>query len=115
MSAHEIQDLTRRIQSRILGRYGILFTIGVHAMNWKDPASRVMYDRIMDMLKRTPGVIEVHGLYIDPKDRTISFDVVVDFNVKDLEGFRRKLVSEVRDCYPDYRSDVVIDYDYSTS
>lgn len=115
MTAHEIQDLTRRIQSRILGRYGILFTIGIHAMNWKDPATKIMYDRIMDLIRRTPGVLEVHGLYIDPVDKTISFDTVADFNVKDLDAFRRKLIAEVRECYPDYRSDVVIDYDYSTS
>ena len=32
-----------------------------------------------------------------------------------VKAFRRKLIAEVRECYPDYRSDVVIDYDYSTS
>lgn len=115
MTAHEVQDLTRQIQRRLLGKYGILFTIGIHAMNWKDPGTRIMYDKIIDLVRKVPGVIEIHGLYIDPKDKTISFDVVTDFSVKDREAFRRKLVDAVAACYPEYRSDVIVDPDISTS
>lgn len=115
MSAHEVQDLTRRIQRQILGRHGILFTIGIHAMNWKDPNTRIMYDRIMDLVRGFPEVLEVHGLYIDPKDKTISFDVVVDFSVKDKASLRERLTEELRNCYPEYRSDIIMDSDISTS
>lgn len=115
MTAHEVQDLTRRIQRRILGKYGILFTIGIHAMNWKDPQTKIMYDRIMDMLHKRPGVIEVHGLYIDPKDKTISLDAVADFSIKDLASFRTDIVREISGCYPEYRTDIIIDRDYSIS
>ena len=115
MTAHEVQDLTRSIQSQILGRHGILFTIGIHAMNWKDPGTRIMYDSIMDMVHGCPGVLEVHGLYIDPKDKTISFDVVVDFSVKDKAALRSKLLEELSSSYPDYRTDIIVDSDISTS
>ena len=110
-----VQDLTRSIQSQILGRHGILFTIGIHAMNWKDPGTRIMYDSIMDMVHGCPGVLEVHGLYIDPKDKTISFDVVVDFSVKDTAALRSKLLAELSSSYPDYRTDIIVDSDISTS
>lgn len=117
MSAHEIHDLSRRIQNDILEKYNIFFTIGIYAENYSDPASKAMYDNIKALLMATKGVLQVHGLYIDPKDKTISFDAVVEFadHQEDYSLVHERLSSMIKSAYPDYSIDCYIDKDYSIS
>ena len=67
------------------------------------------------MLRAMPEVIQVHGLYIDPRDRTISFDTVVKFGIKDSTALQERIRKAVSDAYPGYSVDNGIDYDYTLS
>lgn len=115
MTAHEIYDLTRHIQKDIIKKYGIFFTIGIYAQNSSTDEIGKMYSDIKEILRTYPSVIQVHGLYIDPVDKTISFDTVIDFSVKDLAHIRKEIATRVGSIYPDYTVDNVVDPDYSTS
>lgn len=115
MSAHRIHDLTRHLQKDLMDRYGIMFTIGIYACNCNDPSTTPMYRHIMEMLRAMPEVIQVHGLYIDPRDRTISFDTVVKFGIKDSAALQERIRKAVSDAYPGYSVDNGIDYDYTLS
>lgn len=114
-SAHEIYDLTRKIQLDIRKRFGVLLTIGIYASNYSDETTRKMCEKITEALSGTPGVIQVHGLYIDTKDKTIAFDTVADFSVRDIPAFRKTLASKIEALYPEYRVDNFVDVDYTTS
>lgn len=115
MTAHEIYDLSRKIQKDIFKQFGIFFNIGIYVENYSDPEVAPIYEKIIDLLKRQEHVIQVHGVYIDPVDKTISFDTVVDFEVKDMGGFRKYLASVVKKEFPDYDIDNIVDLDYSTT
>ena len=115
MTAHEIFDLTRKIQKDILKKYGIYFTIGIYAQNSAGTVVSKMYSHIIELLHEEPEVIQVHGLYIDHTDKTISFDTVMDFSVKDMSKARKALALKIEKAYPDYTVDNVVDLDYSTS
>lgn len=115
MTAHEIYDLTKEIQKTILKKHGIFLTIGIYAKNSPEEETGRMREEITAILKDSPNVIQVQGLYIDPKDKTISFDTVIDFKTKDLGKARKNLASRVSAAYPDYKVENVVSRDYSTS
>lgn len=93
MTAHEIYDLTKEIQKTVLKKHGIFLTIGIYAKNSSEEETGRMREKITAILKESPNVIQVQGLYIDPKDKTISFDTVIDFKIKDL-GKARKILRQ---------------------
>lgn len=115
MSAHHLHDLTRHLQKDLMDKYGISFTIGIYACNCSDPSTRAMYHDIMARLQAVPEVMQVHGLYIDPRDKTISFDTVVNFGIKDGDELKERIRALIADDYPGYSIDNGIDYDYSLS
>ena len=115
MTAHEIYDLTKEIQKTVLKKHGIFLTIGIYAKNSSEEETGRMREKITAILKESPNVIQVQGLYIDPKDKTISFDTVIDFKIKDLGKARKILAARVSDAYPDYKVENVVSRDYSTS
>lgn len=115
MNAHQLHDLTRHLQKDLMDKYGILFTIGIYACNCNDPLTTPMYRNIMDILHSIPEVMQVHGLYIDPKDNTISFDTVVKFGAGDGDALKKKIHDVIAAAYPGFSIDNGIDYDYTLS
>lgn len=115
MTANEIFVLTRRMHRDMLKKYGIYFTIGIYAKNENDPLMIDMKSNIISIASSIPGIIQIHGLYIDDTDKIISFDTVVDFNIKDSEALKQELTTKINVYYPDYMIDNTIDTDFSTT
>ena len=55
----------------------------------------------------------MHGFYIDKKEKTISFDIIIDFNVNNREELYRKIYDEIQKKYKDYRIEITLDVDVS--
>ena len=63
--------------------------------------------------KRRPGVKAVHGVFFDDERAAVSFDVLVDFTVRDRAALRAALVAELVPRFPDCAIVVNFDTDYS--
>ena len=74
-----------------------------------------MKSNIISIASSIPGIIQIHGLYIDDTDKIISFDTVVDFNIKDSDALKQELTTKINVYYPDYMIDNTIDTDFSTT
>ena len=55
----------------------------------------------------------MHGFYIDSKNKSIMFDIIIDFEEKSPEKLRDKVVEEIKKLHPEYEYYVIIDNDFS--
>lgn len=55
----------------------------------------------------------MHGFYIDEQDKTISFDSIIVFNVKDREKVYKLIFDKVKEKYKDYKTNIALDVDVS--
>ncbi len=55
----------------------------------------------------------MHGFYLDDKEKTISFDIIIDFKIKNREEVYKEIFDEVKEKYKDYRLDITLDIDVS--
>ena len=55
----------------------------------------------------------MHGFYIDEKNKSISFDIIIDFKAKEREKIYQTIYDEVQEQYPSYTINIILDVDTS--
>ena len=110
LDAAAIHRLTRAVQTAVLERFRVFLTVGVYAV---DPARKGDRDAIEEAARRHPGVKAVHGLFFDDAARTVSFDVLVDFTVRDRSALRDAILAELAPRFPGVALSIAFDSDYS--
>ena len=114
MTATDIDILSRRISKRIAEKFGvILHTVGVYSVNTKDNKISKVQKEIHDIVFSHNGILQMHGFYYNEEDKVISFDVIIDFKVKNREEEYQKIVKEIQKKYKDYKISITLDVDMS--
>ena len=114
LSADELDKLLRKIQVRVYNDHNVILTaIGVYSYNTKDPEARAARLKVAELVMSVPGVIQMHGFYIDKAEKTIRFDIVVSFDAKDRKEVYREVIEKVKSDYPDRTLQVAMDTDFS--
>ena len=114
LTVADIDKISRRISKNILKKYGvILHTIGVYSINTKDKKIIKAREEITKIVFSNKGILQMHGFYIDETEKSISFDIIIDFNIKNKEDVYRKIYSEVLEKYKDYKINITLDVDVS--
>lgn len=109
LKASWIDNLQRAIRKKVLEDTGVeMFGITICAENSRDPVAREMLSTIRRIAGGHESVEGAYGFYLDKVDKTISFEVVVDFDRHDLKALRDEIREEVRKCYPEYRIDIAM-------
>ena len=55
----------------------------------------------------------MHGFYYDEKEKNISLDIIIDFEVKDREELYKEICDEIQEKYKDFTLDITLDLDIS--
>ena len=110
LDAAAIHRLTRAVQLAVLDAFHVFLTVGIYAV---DPARRADSDAIEAAAKRHAGVKAVHGVFFDDERATVSFDVLVDFTVRDRNALRAAILAEIEERFPGRAFAVNFDTDYS--
>jgi cation diffusion facilitator family transporter len=114
LSVAEVDKISRRITKRIAEKYGvILHTIGVYSVNTKDKNIIKMQKDIYDIVFSHAGILQMHGFYVDEEEKSISFDIRIDFKIKDREEEYKKIYDEIHNKYKDYKINITLDVDIS--
>ena len=58
-------------------------------------------------------VLETHGFYLDKKEKTISFDIIINFKTENAEERYKHIYDEIKDKYKDYKIIMNLDLDVS--
>ena len=114
LSVADIDKISRKITKIILKKYGVLLhTIGVYSVNTKDKKVMEAKKIIQKIVFSHKGILQMHGFYLDEQDKIISFDIIIDFKIKEREEVYKKIYEEVQNKYQDYKIDITLDIDIS--
>ena len=114
LTVSELDKISRRISKNIMEKYGvILHTIGVYSINTKDKDVIKKQKEIRDIVFSHKGILQLHGLYIDEEAKSISFDIIIDFKIKNREEEYQKIYDEIQSKYKDYTINITLDIDVS--
>ena len=114
LSVADIDKISRRISKNILEKYGvILHTIGVYSINTKNKKIINIRSEIQKIVFSHKGILQMHGFYFDEEDKTISFDIIIDFKVKNREEVYTQIYDEIKEKYPSYKINITLDIDVS--
>ncbi len=112
MTADQIDVLERRIADRVYADHGILLAgIGIYSHNTSNDEVAEMRANVTRIATNRDGVLQVHGFNADLKEKTMRFDIILDFGVKDRDSLFLEIVEEIHEAYPEYQLRPTLDLD----
>ena len=91
----------------------MLHTIGVYSINTKDEKIIEVKKEISNIVFSHKEILQMHGFYVDEEEKSISFDIIIDFKTKEKEKIYKEIYEEVQNKYKDYKIDINLDIDVS--
>ncbi|MBO4220223.1 MAG: cation transporter [Clostridia bacterium] len=114
LTAYEIDALTRRLQVDVYRNTGvILAAVGIYSVNTSDDSTMKLKEDIRRCALSHDGVLQFHGFYLDNEKKSITYDIVIDYKVKDRDALCAEVKRETEERYPDYAIHVTLDEDLS--
>ena len=109
-----IDNLERALTRKVLEDTGVILTgISVYAINSDSYEVVKARDDVRKIVMDTPGTNNMHGFYIDLIDKSMNFDVVLDFGSCSKDSLVEEIQKEVHKLYPDYDVKITVDYNFS--
>ena len=116
MDIDEIDVLQRKITQKVYEQEHVYLTaIGIYSVNTKNKKVIETKNKITKLIKKYDNILQYHGLYIDEKEKTLRFDIVMSFDEKDADELYNKIYNDVSKEYPEYKIYIVVDTDFSVS
>lgn len=115
MSIREAYEIVKPLSVKIGDEYGVFMYFGFYAVNTTDEEIMEMNRNVKETLMKDPDVLQVHAFYVEKDKKFMSFDVVLDFNVKDQLTKEKAIQDTVHAMFPDYKVEMVFDKDYTLS
>lgn len=72
-----------------------------------------MREKIKETILKYDGTIDIHGFVVDNKNKTCSFDIVIDFSILNRKIFKDLIIKEFVKIYPGYTFEIILDTDIS--
>ncbi|MCR5484782.1 MAG: cation diffusion facilitator family transporter [Clostridiales bacterium] len=114
MTASEIDGLTRKISEAVYLETGVIIVaIGVYSMNPDDSEAGKISADVRKTVFSHEGVLQMHGFYLDEEKKSMTFDIIIDFAVKDRNGLYETIKKEIAEKYPDLKTNITLDIDVS--
>ena len=113
LTAKEIHPLTRKIANQVFEQFGIIMTIGIYASNSSNEEVIKIRDTVRKEVLSHPTIKQMHGFYVDHEDKSITFDVIVDFKDKDSARLIKEIHDNLVEKLPGYRFFIVEDKDFT--
>lgn len=111
MTVQEVDVLTRKLQLEIYMKTGVIMTgIGVYSYNTTDGEAAKAQNEIQKIVMSYDWALQMHGFYLNEVEKTITFDVVVSFDI-DHGQAREILEEEIKKIYSDYMVKIITDID----
>ena len=113
-SADQIDTMTREINDKVYhSRKIVMAAVGIYSVNTKDDKAAEIRKQIRDIVMGHEHVLQMHGFYIDFEKMKIQFDMIVGFEAKDRHAIYDHVSQEIKEKYPEFDVEIVMDTDYS--
>lgn len=114
LSVADVDKISRNITKNVMKKYGvILHTVGVYSINTKDKKIIKIQKDVRDIVFSHKGILQMHGFYLDEIEKSISFDIIIDFSIKNREEVYRQIYDEIQSRYDEYIINITLDIDIS--
>ena len=112
MTAEEIDPLERHISNIVLQKHNVYLSgITIYSMNTKNEDIAKLRYKIYKIVMSNDGVLEFHGFYLEEKNKSIRFDIIIDYSIKNREEIYNKILNDVKKEYPDHSINIKVDID----
>ena len=113
MTVEEVDSLTRRLEEKIYRETAVILTgVGVYSYNTKNDEAAAIRNNVAKIVSAHDYVLQMHGFYLDMKNKTMRFDAVLSFSVS-FKDAMEILKKEIKAAYPDYEITITTDIDVS--
>ncbi len=114
LSADDLDKLIRKVTMDVYHQHNVILTaIGVYSVNTKNPEAVEARAKVTGIVMSHEHILQMHGFYFDPAEKTIRFDIVVSFSAPDRHRAYQEVCEAVQKEFPDYRLQVAMDTDFS--
>ena len=112
MTADQIDLMERRVAENVYKKHGVaLAGIGIYSRNTQSDEVKQMRSVITHMVMKHEGAMQMHGFYVNLEEKSINFDVILDFALPDRLEVFGQIGDEIRAAYPDYELNMSMDID----
>ena len=112
MTIDELDDLERRITDKVFEKNKIIIAgISIYSKNVSNQLVDDIHNNIRKIVLSYDYVIQMHGFFINEKDKKIRFDVVIDFECENREKLKNDITEKILNNYPDFDIKITIDND----
>ena len=113
MTAREIDALSRSIVPEVYQKFSVILTIGIYAANTHSEAAQEIRRAVQAAAQAHQEILQVHGFYIDETAHAVSFDIMLDYVIRDPAEITGSLRETLHRQYPAYDFHINIDRDFS--
>lgn len=113
MTAAQIDELSRCLTAEVYKEYSVYLTIGIYATNTSDEVSSRIRQRLTELVKADPLIIEMHGFYVDKDKQTVTFDLIYSYDEKDPKSAVERLRTTLTKEFPGFTFFPNLDRDFS--
>ena len=104
----DIYPTLHRLQMEIYKKHNIYLTFGFYSVNKNHKIAKVLLNIINDYISNNPSCLGYHGLYIDEEEKSIYFDLLLDYSV-DHAQVKNQVKELVKEKYLGYNVYINID------
>lgn len=113
MTTSEFDKLTRKLQRKVYKETGVVLAgVGLYSYNTSNEEAADMQKEVRDRVMKHNWAIQFHGFYVDTETKEMTFDVVMNFDIKPKEGIQI-IYDEIKAAYPEYDIQIAPDVDVS--
>lgn len=113
-TADKIDQISRKISNEVYKKNGVFMSaIGIYSVNTKEDEAFKIRQKVSEIVMSHKEILQMHGFYIDEKEKTMRFDIIVSFDSLNMQQLFMHVVDDVKAAFPDYDVQVQFDTDIS--
>ena len=114
MTAVELDSLERDVANAVFEQHHVILAgISVYAKNTGNSEAVRIEKAIRDLLEGYPDVLQMHGFFLDPTEKTVQFDIIISYDAPDRKGLYREILEKAQALCPGYTVNIQLDFDIS--
>lgn len=103
LNADQLDELMRKITAKVYQQdHVVISAIGIYSYNTKNPKAKKIFTNIQKIVSNHPSVSQVHGFYLEEKEKDLRFDLVISLDTKNRRAVFNEVIQEIQKAYPEY-------------
>jgi len=112
LSMEEVYSFVHELQLKIMHEHKVTMVFGLYAVDHDSEKSRKMRREIATFVSGYEHVMSYHALFINEKEMRIYCDLIVDYELSDWDKLRADFTDYMKDLYPEYQLELVVETEY---